>query len=140
MQLPITRCLCEVTDTDKCNAQSLPQLVVTTAGHMHTNIGEQCNPSLTGQHMKCTTHMHMHNTCNNTLLAMASAMQLSTRTYADLNDQRDADADFNGSEMLICRSQDQQIHCLQLHQRCRFQRSNMLISTKLMPISTDQRC
>ena len=134
--------VCEVKHTDKCNAQSLPTNGC-DHGHMHTNIGEPCNPSLTSQHMKCTTHMRMRNTCNKTLLVIASAMQLSTRKYADLNDQRDADADFNGSEMLICRSQDQQIHCLQLHQRCRFQRSNMLISTireMLMPISTDQRC
>jgi hypothetical protein len=126
--------MCEVKHTDKCNAQSLPTNGC-DHGHMHTNIGEPCNPSLTSQHMKCTTHMRMRNTCNNTLIVIASAMQLSTRKYADLNDQRDADADFNGSEMLICRSQcrhivfDQQIHCLQLHQRCRFQRSNMLIST-----------
>ena len=76
---------------------------------------------------------------------------------ADFNDQicwsqwseRAADADFNGSEMLICRSQcrhlvlNQQIHWLQLHQRCRFQWSNVLISTNRkmpMPISTYQRC
>ena len=134
--------MCEVKHTDKCNAQSLPTNGC-DHGHMHTNIGEPCNPSLTSQHMKCTTHMRMRNTCNNTLLVIASAMQLSTRKYADLNNQRDADADVNGSEMLIIRSQDQQIHCLQLHQRCRFQRSNMLISAirkMLMPISTDQRC
>ena len=37
----------------------------------------------------------------NTLLAIASEMQISTIEYADLNDQRDADADFKGSEMLI---------------------------------------
>jgi len=73
------------------------------------------------------------NRSTNTLLAIASAMQISTIKYADLNE---TDADFNGSEMLICRFQcrhnllfDQQIRCLQLHQRCRFQGSNMLIST-----------
>ena len=55
------------------------------------------------------THAHAH-TCN-VLIAIASVMQLSTLKYADL---RDADAKFNGLEMLICRSQDQQIHCLQL--------------------------
>ena len=32
-------------------------------------------------------------------------MRISMIKYADLNAQRDADADFNGSEMLICRSQ-----------------------------------
>ena len=32
-----------------------------------------------------------------------------TIKYADLNDRGDADADLNGSEMLICRSQDQQM-------------------------------
>ena len=37
----------------------------------------------------------------NTLLAIASEMQISTIEHADLNDQRDADADFKGSEMLI---------------------------------------
>ena len=47
--------------------------------------------------------------------------------YADLNAQRDADADFNGSEMLICRFQCrhnllfyQQIHLLQLHQTIKY--------------------
>ena len=37
----------------------------------------------------------------NTLLAIASEMQISTIEYSDLHDQRDIDADFKGSEMLI---------------------------------------
>jgi hypothetical protein len=32
----------EVRHTDKCNTQSLPQTVVTMAGHMH-DIGERCS-------------------------------------------------------------------------------------------------
>ena len=37
----------------------------------------------------------------NRLRAISSEMQISTLKYADLNDQRDADADLKGPEMLI---------------------------------------
>ena len=74
----------------------------------------------------------------NTLLAIV-AMQISTIKYADLNNQRDADADFNGSKMLICRFQCRHnLFFINKYICCNcIKRSNMLISTigeMLMPI------